>query len=236
MTVLFKKALLRRMAFRPDSEKNVSLRKTRFIFPLLLLLLLPFSGCYLFIGDIQGFTINGVYDGGTTSSIGLCSNTDLNNWLTYYAGDSADTQDNSGCLRFSVSGTCFPSTASTGFARFDFVSPAITQWAPAPSGYSFEGFRFSLKTNLPGLYAQGILKVTTSGGSTTFYASSFFALTANTSWQQYTSGIPAGATGFTVEEAYVRIFVPNSTISLYAGPEAIVMLDQVIPVLVQNTP
>lgn len=208
--------------------KKTNRGKRIFLTTLSIIIFCSLIGCYYFLnGSTEGFTIDGVYNGGTNTQIGTCNSAALNTWMFSSEGDSYDGLPNSGCLRFSIVGTCFPTTAATGFARFDFVSPSPTNWSPS----NFDGFSFYFKTNLPGIQVQGIAKLTLTNGTTTWYASAFYPVTQYDPWTNFSLSSLAGVVDIdTIDEVYVRVFVPNSTISLYGGPEAIVKLDAVVPI------
>jgi len=212
--------------------KKTNIGKRILLTTLSIIMCCSLIGCYYFLnGSTEGFTINGVYDGGTNTKIGSCDFAAINRWMFNYMGDSYDGRENSGCLRFSIAGTCFPATAATGFARFDFVSPSPTSWSPSIGTKEFDGFSFYFKTNLPGIYVQGIAKLTLTDGTTTWYASTFHSVTQNDPWTNFSLSSLAGVFDIdTIDEVYVRVFVPNYTLSLYSGPEAIVMLDTVVPI------
>ena len=212
--------------------KKTNRGKKIFLTTLSIIICCSLIGCYYFLnGSTEGFTIDGIYDGGTNTQIGLCNSATLNTWMFNYMGDSYDSLANSDCLRFSITGTCFPTTTSTGFARFDFVSPSPTNWSPSIGAKEFDGFSFYFKTNLPGIQVQGIAKLTLTDGTTTSYASTFYPVTQYDPWTNFSLSSLAGAVDIdTIDEVYVRVFVPNSTISLYSGPGAIVMFDAVEPI------
>lgn len=189
------------------------------------------SGCWTFDdGSKQGFTIDGVYDGGTYVKDTFCSNAELNNWLTLIpSSNSFDNDPNAGSLRMPIISSCFPGNGSTGYSRFDFVSPK-----PNGDWQSADGFRFAMDTNLPGVLIQPLLSIRKPDGTIVKKKSisgpEYIPLQNDYSaqWRTLSYSRDTIASGEEVMAVHIRVFIPHS--ALYsAGTEAIVLLDDVVP-------
>lgn len=194
-------------------------------------LLLLLSGCWTFDDKTeQGFTIDGVYDGGTYKKDTLCSDVEINNWLTVStSSNSFDDNPNAGSLWMSIVKKCFPGKGSKGFGRFDFVSPK-----PNGDWQSTDGFSFAMDTNLSGVMIQPLLSIRKADGTIVKKKSTtgpeFISLQNNylSQWQSLSYTRDAIADGEEVMAVHIRVFIPHSAL-IFAGPEAIVSLDDVIP-------
>jgi len=199
---------------------------------LFLMIFVFITGCFDFDDNSKdGFTVDGVYNGGTSTKISTCTNAELNA-LFFNVLDSYNDPENAepGSVRISLMPSCFPDDASTGFARFDYVSPSV-EWKDV-TGYSYY-----LKTALSGLYTQPFLKIRKSNGDIVFIrevsstGTPVFKTVSTGGWGKYTFNLPDVTYDYTILGVVIRMFVPNRTIALYGGPEAVIQLDYVMPTL-----
>ena len=188
------------------------------------------SGCFLFDdGTKQGFTIDGVYDGDTNTKVGNCSPTVLNNNL-HYIQDSVSFKQlpDAGSLRMRMPGNCFSANTRSGWNRFDFVSPTVTDWNAA------KGYSYTVKTNITGITVQSLLKVRKANGDIKMKLDSgsepaFIPLSPLFQWRQIQFVRPAAEAGEVVLAVHVRVFLSQSAL-IYTSPDAVIQLDQVVEV------
>ncbi|WP_395340713.1 hypothetical protein PN836_017515 [Ningiella sp. W23] len=186
------------------------------------------TGCFLFDdGTKEGFTVDGVYDGDTYNKLYYCSDpAHLNGWM-FVVRDSYSFSDNpdSGSLRMTLPYYCFSGIAPSGYMRFDFVSPELSEQN------DMKRYSYVIKTNIPGVHVQSLLKVKKADGSVVMKrdassAVDFLALTPGP-WTQREFVRPPIIAGEEVLAVHVRVFVENAS-TLYTGNEAVVQLDQVV--------
>lgn len=196
------------------------------------LALLSLTGCWAFNDKTtQGFTVDGVYDGDTYNKATYCSEAYFNSMLWISPRSNTLEHDpNSGSLGLLMDGHCFPGIGASGYARFDFVSPAPT---PYDDWKNADGFTFAMDSNIPGLSVQPLLSVRKANGSVVKRKSTgpqeFFSLQGNGSgWQQLSYSHPPIADGEELLAVHIRVFVPHSSL-IYFGGENAVYLDDVAP-------
>lgn len=198
--------------------------------------LLAACATYSFLFDDltkQGFTLDGLYDGGTGVHVETCSQADLNTLYTLWPDSvSNPTNPDARSLAMRIVPTCFPQGTSTGYFRFDFVSPdvsAISGWA------NIDRVRYSAKTNIPGIQAQALLRIQKDDGSevTIFAVDGAGDPVLNSvpdlaGWQEFSFEIPEMDQGFQVLEVRVRIYGDIADSFIYWGPEALVQVDRIV--------
>jgi hypothetical protein len=191
------------------------------------------AGCFLFYdGSMDGFTVDGIYDGGLPVHIETCRDAVVSRNLLYADGISYDFPDdpNAGSLEYYISPTCFPDDAPGGFSRFDFVSPALTTWDDVT------GYRFAVMSLVRGVQVQPMLEVRRADGSSVFLRMVddfdeplFFAVPDDWAWHNFTFERPDTGLEETVIGLRVRVFIPNATIARLGRDAYFVLLDTVIP-------
>lgn len=191
------------------------------------------EACFLFPeGDRQGFSFDGIYDGGSTTQIAVSgcdvSNIGLNmgptpNW-------ASSPTDSTRAVWVGMTGTCFPQSApNTGFVRYGFVSPDLasnTDWQ------NLDGFRFQARSNIRGVRVQPLALVRKLDGTETYIASnSFPSLPQTTStsapWTEASLTFPDSVQ--TVLRVEARVFVNPDSSFTYPSPESAVWIDGVCP-------
>ncbi len=192
---------------------------------------LVLAGCFTFYdGSLDGFTVDGIYDGGTSVNISTCSDAVLSSYLTQAPGISYDstTDPLTGSLRLRAVTDCFPDDASTGFARFDFVSPHLSNWD------SVAGYTFAVKSFVNDIQVQPLLEVERADGEVVFQRMVdavgrpiFISVPNDWGWHQYAFVRPAADPGDIVIGMRVRVFVPNRSIRL--SDDFFIYLDAVFP-------
>jgi hypothetical protein len=197
----------------------------------LLSVCLLFTGCFIFYdGSFDGFSIDGIYDGGLPTNIKTCSDATVRDNLLY-VNHSFDfpTDPRAGALSYFVNGGCFPADAPTGFSRFDFVSPPLTSWDDVT------GYNFTLKSFVPSVQVQPLLVVSKADGSIVFQRmvddfgdAIFIGVPVDTNWHTYTFERPVMDPGDSVIELRVRVFIPNAAIPVL-DVDSFIYLDTVVP-------
>lgn len=188
------------------------------------------AGCFTFTdGDKEGFRVSAVFDGDGPTRIGPCSRADMNSALGV-ARDSFDEPDDpgAGSLRMQLAGTCFPPEASSGFARFDFVSPTLRDWDDAT------GYMFVAKANAPGIWIQALMVVRNASGEIVTLRDVdesgvvFHELEEGRDWAVIQFPRP-GDGSERVLGVKIRVFIDNETLAAaYPGyPEAVLQVDAI---------
>ena len=194
---------------------------------IMLLLAVSVSGCFLFDdGTKEGFTINGVFDGDDNTLNTHCDVNALNNRLFIMRNQGVSFPDNpdSGALVMSMAGQCFNRNTTSGWNRFDFVSPPIDDWNDAT------GFVYHVNTNLSGLYVQSLLTVRKANGDIVFKLDAgsepaFIPLSTLYTWRKVDFVRPPIEPGEEVIGMQIRVFVPDTA---FTGPEALIKVDQIV--------
>jgi len=196
---------------------------------------------FTFDNDQQGFTFDGIYDGGQNVQIASCSNPDttfqnlpFHSPSVNYAPPGDNTQSGS-LLVFMAVPNCFPadSTAtSTGFVRYGLVSPNLetnSNWQ------DLDAFSFQVQVNIPGLQAQPLAHVTRPDGSETIFrpvnsggSPVFTPIPNDGQWHEVRFDLPEEDVTLRMVEA--RFFIEFSeAYPLYPANEAGLNLDYVQP-------
>lgn len=201
---------------------------------------LLFSGCFIFYdGSMDGFAVDGIYDGGNPNMVSSCSDDDIRSSLEYnnQSFDNLPDDNRSGSIAFRVGNDCFPLNTLTGFSRFDFVSPSLTSWN------DITGFNFTMMSTVGGftfpvLRVQPLLEIQKPDGSTTFLrmeddlgAPIFLELTRDTEWHTFTFERPPESIDPTdnVIGLRVRVFIADEVIPALISGTDYVYLDTVVP-------
>lgn len=192
------------------------------------------TSCFLFDdGTTEGFTIDGVYDGGSYNKVGNCSSTQLNSELEYYQESyNFNNKGVPGSLLMRMLDNCFSPNTRSGFNRFDFVSPILTDWNNAI------GYQYVVKTNVPSITVQSLLKVRKANGDIVMKQDTsseppFILLSPLHTWKKIKFVRPSIEAGEKVVAVHVRVFISNEALN-FTGPEAIIQLDQVVQTLDLN--
>lgn len=191
------------------------------------------DACFLFPeGDRQGFSFDGIYDGGSATQIAVsgcdASTIGLNMGATPNWASSAT--DSTRALWVGMTGTCFPRSApNTGFVRFGFVSPDLasnTDWQ------DLDGFRFQARSNIRGVRVQPLARVRMLDGTETYIASRNFPSvpqTTSTSAPWTEASLAFSDSVQTVLHVEARVFVDPDSSFTYPSPESAVWIDGVCP-------
>jgi len=191
------------------------------------------EACFLFPeGDRQGFSFDGIYDGGTATQIAV-SGCDVSNIGLNMGGTPnwpSSATDDTRAVWVGMTGTCFPQSApNTGFVRYGFVSPDLafnTDWQ------DLDGFRFQARSNIRGVRVQPLARVRKLDGTETYIASRTFPplpQTTSTSapWTEASLTFPDSVQ--TVLHVEARVFVDPDSSFTYPSPETAVWIDGVCP-------
>ena len=191
------------------------------------------AGCFLFYNrSMDGFTVDGIYDGGFNVNIAACSAAIVNGNLLYADDISYDFPDdpNAGSLEYYISRACFPADAPSGFSRFDFVSPPLTDWDDVT------GYTFAVLSHLNNVQVQPLLEVQRADGSIVFLrmldafgSPHFFPVPDDWEWHSFTFERPDSGVDESVIGLRVRVFIPNAAIARLGLDAFFVHLDTVIP-------
>lgn len=184
------------------------------------------SGCFIFYdGSMDGFTVDGIYDGGNPTTIGLCPDATMHAALMYmYDSYDFESDPNAGSIAFNVTRTCFPDDAPTGFSRFDFVSPPLTDWNDVT------GFNFIIKSFVNNIQLQPLLMIRKADGRIVSHRMSGYITVPNDwAWHPYTYVRPPIDPTDNVIEMRIRVFIPNRTIATLGLESYFIYLDDVIP-------
>ncbi len=199
-------------------------------------------------GTAQGWTLDGLYDGDTPTM--LLDTKGKAVWIDYTdigAKPDFDKMGNNKGAVIHIAGPGLPKSdqATSGFWRFDFVSPDVSndaQW----QGINGVAASLTDKTSLTGLTAphvQFLLQVKKPDGSTTFLVETttmpsgtaepvFYPLDPKRLWEwNHLASIIPVPQGYVVEHIHIRVFGvaehPSNTQSLYAV--GYIALDSVSP-------
>jgi hypothetical protein len=214
-------------------------------------LCLLFSGCFIFYGgSIDGFWVDGIYDG--SEKITRCTDDTVRS-LLQWSSDSfenfPDDSENCGSIVYPICTTCFTSETASGFNAFAFVSPPLTTWNDVT------GYIFRIKTSIPGDYlfgrslqVQPMLEIEHPDGNRVFHImvdeDDFdrpikFEVPNDADWHTYTYTRPTINPDDTVIGLSVVVFIPNEAIANleqinaergpYAEERGFVYLDAVVP-------
>jgi len=197
---------------------------------------------FTFNTDSQGFTFDGIYDGGQNVQVAACSNPDTTFQSLPYHSPSVnyfppanDSQSGSLLVFMSVP-NCFPAdtaAASTGFVRYGLLSPSLE----ANSNWQdIDAFSFRVQVNIPGLQAQPLAHVTRPDGSETIFrpvnsggSPVFTPIPDDGQWHEVRFDLPEE--DVTVRQVEARFFIEVSAAHpLYPANEASLNLDYVQPI------
>jgi hypothetical protein len=173
----------------------------------------PPNGCFNFdrFGS-QGWRVRGIFDGGDpTTQISTCGPIDIAA-ITTAAAEMADPLQGIGRLTMPLGPGCFPTTASSGFWAFDFVSPNLEN-RPGWAGQNAFTFRINSSDALlvpNGLQVQALLRVRKPDGTEAFFRQlnpngqpRFEIVPAGWSQFSWEFDVPAGSVPLSV---HIRIF------------------------------
>lgn len=198
--------------------------------------LLSACATYSFLFDDatnEGFSVDGIYDGGYSAHVETCTQQELDALYTIWPDSlSNPSLPEASSLAMRILPSCFPQGTSTGFFRFDFVSPDVS----GISGWSnIDQMRYAVKTNIPGIQAQALLNIRTEDGeeATIMDVDSagepiFHTVPDLAGWQQINFEIPDIDQPFQVLSVKIRIFGDIADSIIYWGPEALVQVDRVV--------
>ena len=184
-------------------------------------------------GSMEGFTLDGLYNGGTSTHIEECDQGVLTTGPEFWLSpDSvlAPEDPDSGSIGLRIVPYCFSDLASTGFWRFDFVSPnleADSKWQ------NLDEVAFSIRSNIPGVLTQPMLKVRDAEDDVHFIVPSdgaggpLFTEVTTGAWQRVSFDLSDTVKPYDIIEMRARVFGDIALNEIYWGPEAQVTIDQV---------
>jgi len=183
-------------------------------------------------GTMEGFTLDGIYNGGTAAHIEECDQSVLTTdpeFLLTPDSVLAPEDPDSGSIGVKIVPYCFSDSATTGFWRFDFVSPnleADSKWQ------NLDEVAFSIRSNIPGIQTQPMLKVRDADDDVHFIVPSdgagpLFTEVETGAWQRVSFDLSDTEKPYDIIEIRARVFGEIALNEYYWGPEALVAVDQI---------